>query len=439
MGRLSFSGARTGRRAGGNGLGNMVQRLSFEIGETKRIIFPVLPDSEGNMGLVVLAEPFHPIKQSFLNFVNSRGGTYQSYQVRCMHPYSQTDRNEAVKSAERKEMCPFCELSQYEVRRTYAEMEERYGEDGFKELSKDEQKKFYEEMDKQRKVENSYYKKSDEDGNEYNVTRLDITLLALELELEDAVGKNNKPVKRVVRDENGMPKYKKILMTMSQNRLDKFKTAADNAFEQGILDEDVNAYGYIENEGTEHEEEVLIGFVDFAVKFPNKPTKMESAKDMSPVAVPAKNSVVTKEFVDAITEIGVKLVAEAEKSYKAINPTLRPHTPQEAIALMADGGEYFYSMREQFGREEEDTEFNEKVFATVLSGAGAGTDEDAEAEANALREEDEAQEAAAAKAKTVKTEKKAEAKKVETKKEEPEDNGEVEDDDNFDEFMGDDE
>ncbi|MFV1457712.1 hypothetical protein, partial [Bacillus mycoides] len=64
MGRLSFSGARTGRRAGGSGLGNMVQRLSFEVGETKRIIFPVLPDAEGNLGLVVLAEPFHPIKQS---------------------------------------------------------------------------------------------------------------------------------------------------------------------------------------------------------------------------------------------------------------------------------------------------------------------------------------------------------------------------------------
>ncbi|MFV1457668.1 hypothetical protein, partial [Bacillus mycoides] len=151
----------------------------------------------------------------------------------------------------------------------------------------------------------------------------------------------------------------------------------------------------------------------------------ESAKDMTPLAVPAKNSVITKDFVDAITEIGVKLVAEAEKSYKAINPTLRPHTPQEALALMADGGEYFESMREQYGRED-DIEFNEKVFATIL---GSGNEEEAVEEANALREEDEAQEetTAAKKEKAVKTEKKAESKKVETKKEE--ESTEVEDDD----------
>lgn len=381
MGRLTFSGARTGKRVGSNNFSG-IQRMEYEMGEQKRIVFPVLEDEEGNKGLVVLAEPYHRIKQGFVKLVSTRGKEYAPYNIRCMHPYSQTDRKVSIHSAERGEMCPFCELATYELRQTYAEMEERYGEDGFKDLTKEEQKAFYKEMDGTHQVEQSYYQKTDEDGNKYNVNMYDMSLLALELEVntvEKTVKGKKRKVVEVVLDENGLPKYKKILMPMSQNRLDKFKMAADNAFEQGTLNIDDHHYTFIENEGTEYEEEVLVGFIEFAVKFPVKDQKMESGKDMNVMAVPATNTVMSDEFIESITVNGKKLQEEAETSFKNLNPSLRAFTPAEGIAMMADGGEYYEGMKEEFLRDD-DAEYTQKIFDTILGSSQNVEHEDVEDE-----------------------------------------------------------
>lgn len=375
MGRVSFTGARTGKRKG-RSLGGFVERFDFEIGETKRIVFPVITNSEGEKELVILAEPIHHVKQGFIEYVGQSGKPFKPYKVRCMHPYSQTDANVARQSAERKEMCPFCELANLERRQLYSTMEERYGEEGFKDLSKEEQKEFYQEMESMSQVEESYYKKEDSDGNSYTVNRLDITVLAFELETKITVNDAGRNVLSVIYDEAGFPKYKKILMPMSQSRLDKFKNAAETAFESESLSAETHSYAFIEGEGDDAEE-VTVGFVDFLVKFPQKADKKESAKDMTPHALPTNKSVITTAFVEKVQADSEKLLAEAEKAFKALNPTLKALTPTEAIGLMVDDGEYYRGMKNAFGKEE-DAEYYDNVFTTVLNRGGNAPEQEEE-------------------------------------------------------------
>lgn len=437
MGRVSFSGARTGKRKGNRSLGNFMERLDFEIGETKRIIFPVLIDKDGEKGLVILAEPYHPVKQGFLQFISSRGKPFGSHKVRCMHPYSQTDRRVAKRSAERQEMCPFCELANFERRQLYTEMEERFGKEGFKELTKAEQKEFYQEMDAVSQVEESYYKKEDDDGNNFTVNRLDMTVLAFEIETEEVVNGNGKKVARVVRDEEGFPKYKKILMGMSQARLDKFKNAADNAFEQETLNHETHAYGFTEGEG-EEAEDVLVGFVDFAVKFPQKPDKMASAKDMTPFALPSAKSIITKEFVEKVQAESESLIEEAEKAFKVLNPALKSITPTEAIGLMVDNGEYYQGMKEKFGTAE-DEEFYAEVYRKVLGSGGNEEEEDGQEEGQEGQEEvnETSQQTQTSQTQTSQTQAGTQAgtQTQQADEQTPADTGKAEEDVDFDEFM----
>ncbi|KTF59771.1 MULTISPECIES: hypothetical protein [Bacillus amyloliquefaciens group] len=379
MSRISFSGARTGRRGNGGGFEG-IQSLKFDIGEKKRLIFPTFTEEDGSTGLLMFAEPYHPITAGVVSLVSKQGNKWSPYKIRCMHPFSQTDPDVARDVAAKKQRCPFCELASMEFKHTYAEMEERYG-DGFSELDKKEQKAFYEEMDGLHKVSASYYKKEDAEGNSYNVTTLDIFVLALELKLTKEAGKGGRTKwVPILDEETGLPKYDPILVPMSPARLNKFKNAADAAFNSETLDYDKHAYPFTENEGTEDEEEVLVGWVDFSVIFPQSEHKMQSGKDMTVTAMAPKLSVVSKELINEVHAKAKDLKEKAKKAFEATNVALRPFTPEEAINMMADQGEYYEQMLEEFGNPEEDDKYWEDVFAKILNGSKAVSVDDSDSE-----------------------------------------------------------
>ncbi|MGF2740836.1 hypothetical protein [Bacillus sp. alh8] len=387
MSRISFSGARTGRRGNGGGFEG-IQSLKFDIGEKKRLIFPTFTEEDGSTGLLMFAEPYHPIKAGFVSLVSSKGNKWSPYKLRCMHPFSQTDPNVARDVASKKQRCPLCELASMEFKHTYAEMEERYG-DEFSELDKKDQKAFYEEMDGMHKVSASYYKKEDAEGNSYNVTTLDIFVLALELKLTKETGKGGRTKwVPILDDETGLPKYDPILVPMSPARLNKFKNAADAAFNSETLDYEKHAHPFIENEGTEDEEEVLVGWVDFSVIFPQSEHKMQSGKEMTVTAMNPALSVVSDELIKEVHAKAKDLKEKAKKAFEATNVALRPFTPEEAINMMADQGEYYEQMLEEFGNPEEDDKYWEDVFAKILNGSKATSADDSDSEEDEDDEEE---------------------------------------------------
>lgn len=367
-GTIGYANARRNKRnARGNRRGSqqndLLEIMGFEIGERKRIVIPVF-----NGEIALFAKPYHKVVNESIEFVSKNGKPYNVFQVRCTHPYSQVTQEDSIAEARKHEICAFCDLSKYEGRRVWDIINKEYG-DTFKDLEKSEQREVFKKIEALATVEPSYYQTKDEDGNTVNATQMEIYMLVLEIEMDG---------KKPVLDNNGIPKYKPVVMKASKSRLDKFKNGVDDAVESGSLDEDM-LYTYIENEGTDDAEKVSVGWVDFNVNFPNKPDKKESGKDMSATPVAEKLSVITEDFINAVTENGDALVKSAKSTVDNMLKNFRSHTREEAIGWIKDqtvdgkvvsGEEYFKLLEaeyrfagddEHMGDDERDAEIFEKT------------------------------------------------------------------------------
>lgn len=412
MSRVSFSGARTGRRAPSRG--GMLKTLEYKVGERKRIVFPIYDG-----GLVLYAKPYHPVLNKSVHLAKSNGsGTYPVNKIRCMHPYAQTNPEDSLNVAKSGEICLFCDLSKYENRRQWKTINDEFGDDGFSQLTKKEMKAYFDELAEEDTVEPSYYQEENEDGEKESRTLLDIYILALEIQLD----KKGKPVL----DDNGIAKYEPIVMPASKSRLAKFKQGVDDAVASGSLDED-RLYPFIENEGTDAEEEVLIGFVDFLVNFPQEKDKMTSGRNMTATPVSESLSVISDDLIEDFESKGEALEKQASTLVNNFYVNLKPHTREEALEMLDGGAEYFEELESEYrfdGKTEDgkvipsDDERDEEIITKVLENlSGNDSDEDEDAEEDKPKKKD--------KSKT-KDKKKARKEVVEDEDEDDEDEEEVE-------------
>lgn len=338
MSRISYAGARTGRRAR-TGTTGLIGTFEYEMGDRKRMIFPLIDES-----LVLLAKPYHPVEtRGSIVLPKSNGqGHYAVDKVRCTHPYSQTSYEEGYKLAKTGDYCLFCQVALYEERQKWEELRKLYTKEEFATLSKEDKKAVFKEITAGHTVSSSYYTVTDADGNSYNSTHMDIYILALDLSVD--------PRGEVIMETvNGVtvPKFQPVLMPASKARLDKFKVAVDNSIMSGMLNRDM-LHPYVEHPGTEMEEEVQIGWVDFLVTFPVKPHKMESGKDMGVMPMAQGGSVISAEFIEYFNQKAKIYETEAEKTFDRLYVNLQAHTPEIARSMFAAGPAYVDELASQY-------------------------------------------------------------------------------------------
>lgn len=383
MARIGFSQARTGRRARKGNNFDGVENLRFTPGKSNRLILPLKKDEDGSLGLVLFAQTIHRLNRpSIIEIPRKEGKPYNPYTFRCTHPYSQQTQDDAVKIAKREEMCVLCELENLQNRRRLDIMKEEFGteekdfEDGFenfKALTNKEKKAFFETnaLD----VEKPYYEKEDADGEKFNAQTTEMYVLAMELETEEKIvkrkskktGRTRKAkVSTIVLGDNGLPEYKAVLMKVSGQKLMDFKQAVDTAIEGDTLSYD-HTFPYIENPDTEFEEEVLVGWVDFKLDYPEG-SRMESARNMKISAMPETKSVLLK-HPDLKEEIEKEMdtyYKNAANTFNLFYKHLRMYKREEVLALLEPKTKAeFLQLREEY-RNEKDDEFEQQTYEKVL-------------------------------------------------------------------------
>src|SRR5699024_7226961 len=190
---------------------------------------------------------------------------------------------------------------------------------------------------------------------------------------------------------------------VSSKKLDAFKTAVDNATQNGILSYD-NLHPIIENEGTDFEEEVNTTWVDFQLNFPDKGgDRMSSARDVTISATPDDKSIVVEneEVIEEIQSKMDKIYEEAYKSFKRVYKNLQLYDRQDVIDMFSEDLRNEFNQLEEEYHNEKDDEFNQKVFDTVL-----GNNEDNESEETEDTSDEEEEKEKKPKKKTKKTKKK---------------------------------
>lgn len=329
MSRVSFNTVRSGRKPrGGNSEFKTLEQLKYENGDSKRVVFPIVDG-----GLVIFAQPFHKVLNSSVALAKANGeGTYEVHKIRCTHPYSQLADKDQKAVVETGEMCLFCNLAKYEDRKMWAMVAEQFGDD-FKNLSKKEKKDFFDEYEKMRTVEASYYrKKNEETGDNETKTHFDMYILALEITLD---GGNVKKI-------DGKAEYKPIIMPISAQRLEKFKTAVDDAISSGTLDEEIlRPY-------KDGEEKVLIGWVDFRMAFPRSNTKMESGRNMTVTPMSARLSVVDDAFIGKFEDEQEEILKQAENTVNGLYKFLKVHNHEQAKETLVKGANYYNELEAEF-------------------------------------------------------------------------------------------
>lgn len=438
MSRALFSQARTGRRATTSNFTN-VDVLEWEVGKSNRVVIPLYTDSEGREGPVLFGQTIHKLDMGVMQLPKKNGGTYSTYVFRCSHPYSQLNFDDAQKIAESEEMCVLCEYERLQNTRRMALMEKEYGTkeknyedwgENFKALKNAEKKAFFQEHPIS--VEKSYYTQEVEDGDDYNVSTTEMYMLVYDIEVEETSRKmrlksgktrtikENQPVK----DADGKVKYKPALLKVSQQRLNNFKDAIENELASETISYD-NLHTIIENEGTEFEEEVNLGWIDFELKYPAKEgstARMDSARDMSIHATVDSKSILLNN--EGLLE---DMQDEIEKDYKAakssfdnVYKNLQLYTRKEQLALLSkDARGEFEQLREEY-RTKDDEAFEQEIYDKVLN-AGK-TDKDDVDEEVVEDVEDDTEEVEEIEEKTAKkkaAKKKPATRKTATKKKKP--------------------
>lgn len=396
MSQIGFSQARTGRRASGSNFTG-VETLSYEPGEKKRVVVPLKKDEDGKAQLVLFGETVHRINdKNTIRLPKKKGGTYSVHTFRCTHPYNQQTFDKQVEMAERKEMCPLCEFERLQNQQRMKMMEEEFGSfEAFKELSKKEKKEFYQRHPIS--VEASYYEK---DGQNRQQTEMFLLLLEIVTEIKTkrvkvkSTGKVKELTEQVPKvDEDGNVEFKPIFFKASGKRLGDLKDAVDNAINSETITFDM-LHPYIENEGTEFEEEVNIGWVDFEFAYPEKEgdqARMESARDMKIFAVKEEKSVFTQHenFLEQAEAKMDTYYNDASSTFGKVFQNLKPYTREEMLSFFTEEARnLFFQLRDEF-RNEKTEEAEQKVYETVLNQAAKNSEEEdtTETTAEATKEE----------------------------------------------------
>lgn len=351
MSRSSFSEARTGKKAfKGNGNKNeILAQLPYEPGEAKRIVVPIIDGS-----VAVFSTPIHKVLNDNVR-LPKKVGTYPVSEIRCTHVATQTTDKDSLEVAKRGETCLYCDIARLESRKQWAIINEKYG-DEFKELSKEEKKAIFQDIQKGFTVDNAFINDRDEEGN----TTLSFTkksyLLVLELDASTDGKKLNL-------DGNGKPKVTPRLLSFTPTRINKIKEAVENAIDSEAISHD-SLTPYIDNEGTQLEEEVLIGWVDFTFKFPPRKLKMESAKDLIINVTSKSNTVIDEEglFIESMQPTLDKYLKDAEFTTTKFFKNLANVNREVALEYIADrededgnvisGEEYVKELEDAYARKE---------------------------------------------------------------------------------------
>src|SRR5699024_5292604 len=355
MSQMGFSQARTGRRGSSNRGSGGVQNFNFTEGKQHRFMIPTRLDDEGNPQVVLFGETVHQLaRKGLINLPRKDGKKYSTFTFRCSHPYSQQNHDDAVTIAEKEEICPLCDLEKWQNRRRLDIMDEEIGFEEFKKLPKKEKKAFFENNPLD--VEKSYFTKTVGD-EEVTMQNREMYMLDIEFEVEEKIKKiklksgSTKEVPEYVPvKKEGKVQYKPVLYKVSSKKLDAFKTAVDNATQNGILSYD-NLHPIIENEGTDFEEEVNTTWVDFQLNFPDKGgDRMSSARDVTISATPDDKSIVVEneEVIEEIQSKMDKIYEEAYKSFKRVYKNLQLYDRQDVIDMFSE------DLRNEFNQLEEE-------------------------------------------------------------------------------------
>lgn len=397
MSQIGFSQARTGRRARSGGNFGSIGQMEFEPGKRNRIFFPLRKDEEGNQSLILFGETIHRFNDhTVIQIPKRKSGYYNPYTFRCTHPYSQQTHDKAVELAERKEMCVLCEYQRLHNSKRLEIMKQEFGteendyEDGFdnfKELDKKEKKAFFKQYEIP--VEPSFFEKENEDGETFRSNTAEMYLLAIQIETEEKVKKVKSKKTGKVRevsvtepllDDEGNVKFKPVFYRVSGKKLNTFKNAVDNAIESDVLSLD-DLTPYIENEGTDYEEEVLIGWVDFDLNYP-KGDKMESGRDVNITATKSDKSIFTthpeiREQIEGKIEGYYK---DAVETFSKLFKHLKAYTRDEFMTMLSpEAKAEFLQLREEY-RTEEDDKFEQEIYENVLNGGSDDEDSDTKQE-----------------------------------------------------------
>lgn len=362
---------RSGRQTASKGAYTGLQTHTYDTGTEQKVVIPLFQQGDV-LAPVIVSAPIHKVnKVGSLELKRKDGVSYSIYNIRSNHPFAQGDAEIAKELAERGEVCVFHELTELQRAKAWKTINEKYG-DNIAELPESERKDVNRDF---KKEENNYivrpsYMPARGDYPARNITETYILMFVYDTEVE--IQKNHigveKEVQKVILDENGKPKYKPVLFSLSAERGKKFEDAINNAIDSEIVTED-DLHPYVEFAGTEDEKQVLIGWVDFTLKFPHG-TKMESGRDLS-IIVPARGQrATTKELVDSLqdTDEGAKLVAQVSTYFNG-RPALKVRTRAEQLEVLSPEALRTYNeLREEFPDvvEKVKTYFDEKVFPRVL-------------------------------------------------------------------------
>lgn len=326
---------------------NVINYFRYDMGDKKHIVIPILKDKDGKERIISLGEPIHRLTSpTFLQQDRDGKKPLGFYNIRCMHPSWQSPDKQGKYSKDHT-TCALCNLAKWETRRRYALLNEKYPNDTFSNLSKDEKREAYEEIDKElaSQVE-TVYRKVENGGVKVNLDRY---LLALVIETEEEPIPNTTRSKTVVlKDENGVAKYTPVFLPVSDKKLETIQLAAESAFENEVLSEAEFGHSYIEGDIDNGGVEVPYGFVEFLFNYPVKAKKAESGRGLSITTATDKSTIVTQEFIDAVQARSDELIEAAEDSFARMFPALREFTEEDYINLMSDGGVYYRKMKEDY-------------------------------------------------------------------------------------------
>lgn len=364
MGRFNWSQASTGRVTAGrtNSGGGFIGRLTHENGDVKRIIIPTVKNKEtGQDEPLILQEPVHNVERGFITLYGPKGNAFTPYQIRCMNPLSQTDRELSKKIADNRQFCALCLMSSLADKEYFAEMDKEFQSvEGYKAATKEAKKSFNARMKERPRVEASY--DSQKKKNRYLMEMLVLVLETNTQKVRDEYGIEDE-VTTVVMDENGMPKYVPQLFKVSETRLGKFTDAVKTARKNKLLPSNML---HVINEG---EEQILTAYVDFELTFPQREDKMKSAAEMSVRAVSESESSVTPALIAAINEKSEEYLTKAEKAFKSGHSELAEFSTEDFVKAMTDNGERYNYLKQNF-LDANDKAFIDKVFRTAQGEQG---------------------------------------------------------------------
>lgn len=388
MSQALFSQARTGRRAKSSNF-ESVEILKWEVGKSNRIVVPLYKNEEGEQSVVIFGDTIHKVEFGLVQLPKRGSGTYSTHTIRCTHPYSQQNREVGRKIAEKQEMCVFCELENLQNKRRIGILSEKYGTEeanyedwaeNFKALDKQDKVDFFSKH--KLDVEKSYFTKKDENDEEYNVHTTEMYMLVYDIEVEEiyvertvkATGKKVKIKKYQPVIKDGKVQYKPAFLKVSGKRLNALKDALDNALTNETISYE-NLHTYVEYEGTEFEEEVNIGFIDFELKYPmatGDTARMDSARDMQTLATVDSESILllNKGLLEEMQESIQKDRDNAKNAYENVYKNLQLYTREQQLALLKPEkrGE-FEQLREEY-RTEDDVKFENSVYENMLKDYG---------------------------------------------------------------------